>query len=72
MKIISMYYWIKNKKKLEAEMIEENDQYNQILIDNMNLKSKIRKLEKNLEAQIKLKKMYQERCKVLRKNKAMR
>lgn len=64
---ISMFYWIKNKKKLEEERQEEDEQYNQQCTKINDLNKEITNLKKQLENTNKLKAIYLGRCKSLKR-----
>lgn len=66
-KTLSMFYWIKNKKAIEEEHQKEDEQHNQLLVENYELKRQISKLENQLTNEIKLKNRYPTNSQNLRK-----
>ena len=66
-KILSMFYWIKNKKTIEKEQISEDEQYQNLLIKQYELEKQISKLEKEKEHQEHLKEIYLCRCRNLKR-----
>lgn len=66
-KFLSMFYWIKNKRTIEEEHQKEDEQYNQRCTEIGELNKEIDILKKQLENEIKLKKIYLSRCKTLKR-----
>lgn len=66
-KTLSMFYWIKNKKKLEEEHQKEDEQYNQRCTEINELNKEITNLKQQLENANRLKTIYLGRCKSLKR-----
>lgn len=62
-----MINWIKNKSRIQIEQNEEDQQYQNKLIEISKLKNKIIKLEQEIEKQKNLKQIYLRNCKCLRR-----
>lgn len=64
-KILSMYYWIKNKKDMEEEQQEEDKQYNNCLITIARLQKQLDKKDIEIKTQTNLKNIYLTKIKKL-------